>query len=100
MRESSAAAGRYLAEVYTSRRELSQVEARTESLRAATAALAASGIPIRHLQVVFVPEEETCFHLFEAAGPESVAQVLRQAGLEPERISEAFESSAFRRGER
>ncbi|MGZ4358676.1 MAG: hypothetical protein ACXVZO_07830 [Gaiellaceae bacterium] len=92
-------ATRYLAEVYTPRRELERLDEKTESIRAAAKALAREGVPIRHLQAVFVPEEETCFHLFDAASAETVERALSKAGVESERISEAFDASASRGGE-
>jgi len=79
---------RYLAELYTPRREL---EADAKRIREAAVALAASGTPVRHLQSVFVPEEEICLHLFEAPDAGAVEQALREAGLEAERISVTLE---------
>jgi hypothetical protein len=44
---------------------------------------------VRFVRSVFVPEDETCFYLFEADALEAVLRVARQANLRFEHISEA-----------
>ncbi len=77
----------YLAEIFTPRAEMQRSEA--ERVHAAAAALAASGVSVRHLHSVFVPDEETAFHLFEAEAVSGVERALHDAGLDAERISPA-----------
>jgi hypothetical protein len=78
----------YLAEIYVSRRAPQVVDAAVEQLHAAAEARTRSGEPIRHLQAVFLPADETCLHLFEAHSLAAVEQVLRDADIEAERIGE------------
>ncbi|WP_243057201.1 nickel-binding protein [Nocardioides sp. SR21] len=42
---------------------------------------------VRCLRSIFVPEDETCFLLYEAPSATTVADAVRRAGLEPEHIS-------------
>jgi hypothetical protein len=42
--------------------------------------------------LIFVPDDETCFHLFEAASAETVRVAGRFAGLTFDRVTEAVES--------
>jgi hypothetical protein len=62
-----------------------------ESARAAASALAREGIEVRYLRSIFIPEDETCFHLFEAASAEAIDQVSRRAAFEHERIVEVLQ---------
>lgn len=89
MAPEATATGHYLAELFTSGHSLERLRADAERIRVATEALAADGEPIRYLDSLLLPDEETGFHCFEAEGPEAVARVLRAAGLEAERISPA-----------
>lgn len=44
---------------------------------------------MRYLRTIFVPEDETCFHLFEAVSADAVAEASKRAAIEHERIVEA-----------
>ena len=44
---------------------------------------------VRFVRSIFVPEDETCFYLFEAPSIDAVREVVQHAGLKVERISEA-----------
>ncbi len=69
----------------------------------ASARLAASGGDVRHVHATFVPGDETCFHIVEAASLDAVYEALERAALTYERIVEAIESwpgiAAQKRGE-
>jgi Protein of unknown function (DUF4242) len=79
----------YLAETYAAGSSTQDVQAAAERASAAAAALTAAGHPIRYVRTVFVPEDETCFYFFEAAAPQHVADAVRSAGIDYERIVEA-----------
>jgi hypothetical protein len=49
------------------------------------------GQRVRYLRSIFVPEDEICFLLFEAASPELVGKASRRAELAYERIVEAIQ---------
>jgi hypothetical protein len=52
--------------------------------------IAAEGLVLRHIRSTFVPEDEICFHVFEAESPAVVDEVGRRAGLPFERVVEAM----------
>jgi hypothetical protein len=80
----------YLAELSRSRHRPDRLGDERQRISDVVDAAAASGIRIRYLHTVFVPDEEPVFHVFEAAdGPDAVAAVLHAAGLEADRISAA-----------
>ena len=89
----------YLAEVFAPRGDAEAQGADAERIRAAATALAATGIRVRHVQSVLVPGEETAFHLLAAERQATVERVLRDAGLEAERISPAIAVAGDERGE-
>ncbi len=77
----------YLVEAYASRiSETAELEGRA---RDAAAGLAATGTAIRHLTSIRVPEDEVCFHLFEADSIEAVRLASERAQIVPQRIVEA-----------
>ena len=47
------------------------------------------GAQVRFLGAVAVPEEETCFWLYQAPTADAVRAAMTAAGLRPERITEA-----------
>ena len=49
-----------------------------------------AGIQVRFLRSIFVPEDETCFHLYEAASAEDVREAARLAELPFESVVEAM----------
>ena len=63
------------------------------SAREAAAALTAEGTPIRFVRSILVPEDETCFLMFEATSRMAVQEVARRAGCGEARVSRAIETS-------
>ena len=62
-----------------------------EGAQAAALALSRAGVSIRYVRTTLVPGDETCFHVFEAASHDAVAEACRLAGLETPRIVPAVE---------
>ena len=58
--------------------------------RAGAAAACTAGTPIRFVQAVFVPAEETCFALFETATAAAVSAAGSAAGLEFDHVAPAL----------
>jgi hypothetical protein len=85
----------YLVELYLSRAAADGGDHRAEKARLAAEQLTREGTPVRYLRFVFVPEDETCFYLYEAGSAEAVGEAARRAGLAFERIAEAM-SDGFR----
>jgi hypothetical protein len=80
----------YLVELYVSRADGGAVEEGAESARRAAEDLSREGVRVRYLQSIFVPDEETCFFLYEAASVEAVQEAARRAALPFEHVTEAF----------
>ena len=69
-------------------------ESQARRARLAAEELAREGTPIRCQRSIFVPEDEMCFLLYEAAQVEDVEQAARRASLRVERIAEAIAGGA------
>jgi hypothetical protein len=78
---------RYLAEAYLSGAH----EDAGRRARAAARELSLEGTPVRWLRLTFLPDDETCFHVFEAGSADAVEEASRRAGLGPVRVSLAVE---------
>ena len=63
-----------------------RLRAAAERDRAAADGMTSAGAPVRHLQTIYVPGDETCFGLFAADSLDVVAEANRRAGLEFTRI--------------
>jgi hypothetical protein len=57
--------------------------------RAAAERLALDGTDVRYVRSIYVPEDETHFHVVEADSADAVTSLAALAGLEHERILEA-----------
>jgi hypothetical protein len=78
----------YLVEGYLSRTKTSSGPG-VADLALGAQALAREGKPVRFLRSIFVPEDETCFYLYEAPSAETVRAAAARAGLRFHRITEA-----------
>jgi hypothetical protein len=79
----------YLVEVYVARADGTAVDLGAERAQRAAEELTREGTPARFLRAIFVPEDETCFYLYEAASAEAVREAAERAVLRFERIAEA-----------
>jgi len=82
---------RFLLETYVPQVQAAEAREAGERARAAAEALADEGTRIRYVRTTFLPEDETCFHLFEAQSAEAVRELGRRAGIEPIRVVGAVE---------
>jgi hypothetical protein len=62
----------------------------TARLRASTAEAARPGRSVRYLGSAFVPDDETCFLLFEGSEAVEVERLLKQAGIVCQRVVRAL----------
>ena len=85
----------YLAELYVARGDHRVAQQHADRVRRASAELILRGRHVRCLRSIFVPEDETCFLLFEATSADSVAAALYRAGLPYEHISAAMCSTGL-----
>jgi len=82
---------KYLVEAFVPRSQAPEARAAARDARTAAHQLAREGTPIRYVRTTFLPDDETCFHVFEAASEEVVAEACRRAGIGPGRIVWAIE---------
>ena len=71
----------FLVELYVSRADGAAVESSARSARLAADELTREGRPVEYLRSFFVPEDETCFLLYEAATADDVEEAARRASL-------------------
>lgn len=81
----------YLVETYVPRGRAQELQALGREIRAAIAELEGEGIVVRYVRTTLLPDDETCFHVLEAASPEAVERVCRRAGLDRTRVVAAVE---------
>ena len=79
----------FLVELYVPRADRAGAEAAAARAQRAAEKLTGEGTTVRYLRSIFVPEDETCFLLCEAASVEAVLETVRRADLRFERIVEA-----------
>jgi hypothetical protein len=82
----------YLVETYLARGAAGGRPARERRARSAAIELSRSGRPVRFDHSIHIPEDETCFYLFEAQSAADVVHVAEQAALEAVRVVEAITS--------
>jgi hypothetical protein len=80
----------FLVEVYTPTLDEAALAKLVAQLKAVVEAMSAE-IPVTYLRSIHVPEDETCFHLFEAESAEVVYEAGRRAGLTFDRVATAVE---------
>jgi hypothetical protein len=78
----------FLVEVYISRGAAS-VDSSLDRARLGAQRVTQEGTPVRYIRSIFVPEDETCFLVYEAASAEAVHAAVQCAALPFERVSEA-----------
>ena len=82
---------RYLLEAYLPRGDRDALERAAARAEEAARRMTRSGTAVRHVRSIFVPEDETCFVLFEAATRADVLRTGRLASLPAARVSEAID---------
>ena len=81
----------YLVETYVPGTQAQDARAAGRRARAAARKVSRRGVSVRYVRTTLVPGDETCFHVFEAASHDAVAEVCRLAGIESPRIVPAIE---------
>jgi hypothetical protein len=82
----------YLVETFLASSRAGERVARERQARSAAQELTDSGTPVRFDSSIHVPQDETCFFVFEAPSAPAAALAAQQAGLEPFRVVEAIPS--------
>jgi Protein of unknown function (DUF4242) len=83
----------FVVELYVSRTDVAGVERGAERARLAAECLTRAGTPVRYLRSIFVPQDETCLVLFEAASADAVRAAARRAALPFDRVVEVVAES-------
>jgi len=86
----------FLGELYVPRAHGVAVEDDEARVRAAAAELTREGRPVHFVRTIFVPEDETCFYLFEASSAGAVREVGARAALLFDRVSASWRSPSLR----
>jgi hypothetical protein len=82
--------GEFMLELYASRSDRDAVLDRAERARTCAKQVRREGAAVRLSLVIFVPEDETCLLVYEAASVERVRRCAHLAGLPVEHIVEAI----------
>jgi hypothetical protein len=85
----------FLVELYVPQSDLAGMELGAARTRHAAAELTLEGTPVRFVRSIFVPDDETCFFLCEAASIEAVCETARRADLRCARVAETAASTTI-----
>lgn len=83
----------FLVELYVPETDPAAAGRGAQSARLAAEELTREGTAVTYLQSIFVPEDETCFFLYEAGAAEDVEEAARRASIRFERIAVALTQS-------
>ena len=82
----------FLVETFLSRRDAAGRFEHEGRARLAAAELTREGASVRFDRCIYVPEDEVCFYVFDAASGADVARTAERARLEPLRVVEVVSS--------
>lgn len=83
----------FIVELYISRGGTDAAKRSAQRARLAAEGLTRDGTPVHYLRSIFVPEDETCLVLYEAASADAVLEATQLAALRIERVAEAVVTS-------
>ena len=83
----------YLVETYLPRSHAPTARVMGSRARATADAMTREGISIQYVTTTFLPDDETCFHVFEAASAEVIGEACNRARLGTVRIVPAVDAS-------
>jgi uncharacterized protein DUF4242 len=81
----------YLLELYVARANAVAIDQDAQRVRLAAEEHTREGTPVRYLRSIFVPEDETCFLIFEAGSADAVKAVAERASLSFDHVATAIE---------
>lgn len=85
---------RYLVELHPPHGGWAELQGVAAQARAAAEQLSVEGTPVRFLRSIFVPEDGSCFFLYEGPSAAAVGEAGRRAALAVERVVEAVHVDA------
>jgi Protein of unknown function (DUF4242) len=84
----------FVLEFYVSRTDTDAVARGAKNVRKAAEQLTQEGKPVEYVHSIFIPEDETCFHVYEAVSADAVREAARRAALPFDRVAEAVVDAA------
>jgi len=84
----------FVLEFYVPRTDTDALARGTASARKAAEQLTQKGKPVEYMRSIFIPEDETCFHVYEAVSADAVGEAARRAALTFDRVAEAVVEAA------
>ncbi len=88
----------FLLEVFVSRSRASDLAAAEQRVREATERVSHDGALVAYVGATYVPEDETCFLVFESGSRDAVGEASRRAALAYQRIVHADHKPERRMG--
>src|SRR5262245_41446339 len=79
----------FLVETYAESEATHLVAARVDAAALAAEQMCEAGAQVRLLHVILIPEDETCFYLYQSPSADAVREALRRARIRVEQISKA-----------
>ncbi len=77
---------RYVIELYRPSSGAESLRGAADRLAESARQLSREGNPVRYLDTIFLPTDETCLHLFEARCEADVRAVAKRAGIDVDRV--------------
>jgi len=84
----------FLVEAYLARLHDSDLVQGVRRAQTAAEELTCEGRSVRYLRTIYLPDEETCFHLFDAGSADDVREATIRAGITCERVVDVFDIAA------
>jgi hypothetical protein len=76
----------FLLELYVARGDASAVAGDADRARRAAEELRRSGTSVRYVRSIYIPEDDTCFLVYEASSRDAVRDAAERASLSADRI--------------
>jgi hypothetical protein len=86
----------YLVEAYVSKSDANCPAGIADRAVLASKEMRHEGTFVRYLRSIFIPQDETCFHIFEAGSEQDARNAAARAGIQPERVLETTNFEATR----
>jgi Protein of unknown function (DUF4242) len=84
----------FLLEIYLSAQTANARVLRIDEVARTADQISQHGTEVRFVRAIFLPEEETCFYLYESSSADAVRDAARRARLPFQRITEAVSITA------
>jgi hypothetical protein len=84
----------FLVETYLPAETLSAGVPRIDDVARTADQLSQHGTEVHFLRAIYVPEEETCFYLYESPSADAIREAAARARLRLERVTEAVSITA------